>query len=305
VNRIKLWARLSRTSYTPVIILPVIFGNLMSVYQTGEFNTIYFIVSVIGAFFAHIGANTVNDYYDYKYGTDDMAETRLSPTFGGSDVLTRVLMSPSEAKKGFIIMYLIALICGIYLTVETGFVIILIAGIGFLLGYFYVAPPLRFAYFGKGLGEIAIFISFGILPVLGGYYVQSQNLNLSVILASLPFAFYTTAIVYNHHFTHWRGDKKAGKNSPVVILGESTAQIFSWLIIGLSYITVMLNVILEIIPLWSVVCILTAPIIYKTLVNLDRTNNTEKYIMFAETTAKTNILTGSLINLGLIISFLV
>ncbi len=70
----------------------------------------------------------------------------------------------------------------------------------FCLAFFYVAPPLLLAYIGRGLGELDILISFGILPLLGSYYIQTGHVTLNAVLASLPVGLYTTAVLYFHHF---------------------------------------------------------------------------------------------------------
>src|SRR2546423_12681148 len=116
-------------------------------------------------------------------------------------------------------LFALALLCGILLTIFRPWAIAFGVA-GFLLAFFYVAPPLRLAYIGRGLGEVDILISFGVLPLVGSYYVQTGTVTLTALLASLPIGLYTMAVLYFHHFLHWRARAGVGKNTPVFSLGE-------------------------------------------------------------------------------------
>ncbi|RKY84573.1 hypothetical protein DRQ09_08465 [candidate division KSB1 bacterium] len=301
MNKIKLWLRLSRAHYTPVIILPVILGGLLALYHRNTFNIWFFLIALIGSFFAHLGANTVNDYYDYRSGVDDLAESRKSPDFGGSGVLTEKLMKPEIALAGAIVMFAVAFLAGIILTFLKGYFIIILALIGFFLGFFYVAPPVKFGYIGHGLGELAIFFAFGPIPVIGSYFVQTGELSIIPLLGSIPPGIYTVSILFNHHFTHFRGDKKGGKMSPVVILGESKARIISWGLFILSYLSIIINILLKIYPVWALVSFLSIPSLLKTFLSLKKTNELKKYMQLTGDVAKGNFLTGFILNLSILL----
>src|SRR5256714_14771240 len=107
-------------------------------------------------------------------------------------------------------LFALALLCGILLTIFRPWAIAFGVA-GFLLAFFYVAPPLRPAYIGRGLGEVDILISFGVLPLVGSYYVQTGTVTLTALLASLPIGLYTMAVLYFHPFLHWRAHDGGGK----------------------------------------------------------------------------------------------
>ncbi|MFL5696708.1 MAG: prenyltransferase, partial [Ktedonobacteraceae bacterium] len=128
---------------------------------------------------------------------------------------------------------------------------------GFLLAFFYVAPPLRLAYVGRGLGELDILISFGILPLVGSYYIQTGKVTLIALLASLPIGLYTTAVLYFHHFLHWRADQAVGKITPIVALGERLARLVGGILLSCVALTIFLDVLLNIFPWYSIIAAFT------------------------------------------------
>src|SRR5947208_3027259 len=103
------------------------------------------------------------------------------------------------------------------------FLVTLVGAAGFLLAFFYVAPPIRYGYIGRGLGEIGIFLSFGYLPLVGSYYVQTRHVTTTAVWASFVPGLLTTLVLFHHHFLHWRADASAGKMTPVAALGPERA----------------------------------------------------------------------------------
>src|SRR2546423_4709589 len=147
-------------------------------------------------------------------------------------------------------LFALALLCGILLTIFRPWAIAFGVA-GFLLAFFYVAPPLRLAYIGRGLGEVDILISFGVLPLVGSYYVQTGTVTLTALLASLPIGIYTMAVLYFHHFLHWRADAAVGKNTPVVAPGERRGPPLGALILLLIAPTLLLDAIPKLFPRYS------------------------------------------------------
>ncbi len=189
--------------------------------------------------------------------------------------------------------------CGILLSIFRPWS--LIFGIaGFLLAYFYVAPPIRLAYIGRGLGEIDILISFGILPLVGAFYVQSGTVTLTALLASLPVGLYTMVVLYFHHFLHWRADKEAGTITPVVALGENRARVVGALILLLIAITIIVNTYLKVFPWYAIVAVLT---IIPVEVALQRaTGDLKQYVKLMATNFNANLLSSLIILASLLVS---
>jgi 1,4-dihydroxy-2-naphthoate octaprenyltransferase len=259
MSRFQLFLQVTRARTLPVMIAPVIIGSVLAWQQDGHFQWGLFVLALVGALAAHLGANVINDVFDFAKGADQaayaiMPEGKTLTT--GSQFLLNGRLSLRTYRGLAVGCFAVALLCGIVLTLFRPWALAFGAA-GFLLAYFYVAPPLRLAYIGRGLGEVDILISFGILPLVGAYYVQTGNVTPSALLASLPIGLFTTAVLYFHHFLHWRADQTVGKITPVVALGENGARIVGAILLFLIALTVFINALLSVFPWYSIIAAFT------------------------------------------------
>src|SRR5256885_12423840 len=233
MNQLQLLFQATRARTLPVMLAPVLIGSILAWEQGTPFQWGFFALALLGALAAHLGANVINDVFDFAAGTDQAAQ-QLVPEGTTLATGSQALMSGKlsyTAYRGLAIgLFALALLCGILLTFFRPWAIAFGVA-GFLLAFFYVAPPLRLAYVGRGLGELDILISFGILPVIGSFYTQANTVTLTALLASLPIGLYTMVVLYFHHFLHWRADKTVGKVTPVVALGEHGARVVGALLL--------------------------------------------------------------------------
>src|SRR6266699_6681986 len=259
MNRFRLFLGVTRARTLPVIAAPVIIGSVLAWQQGAPFQWGLFVLTLIGALAAHLGANVTNDVYDFGAGTDQAAQAIMpqgNTVTTGSQFLLNGKLSIRSYRGLAIACFAVALLSGIVLSFFRPWAIAF-GIIGFLLAFFYVAPPLRLAYIGHGLGELDILISFGILPLVGSYYVQTGYVTFNVLLASLPVGLYTTAVLYFHHFLHWRADQEVHKVTPVVALGERGARIAGMVLLLLIAIMLLLDALLQIFPWYSAIAALT------------------------------------------------
>src|SRR6202011_3116327 len=227
MSKLQLFLRTPRARTLPVMIFPVVIGAVLAWQQGSTFQWGLFALTLIGALAAHLGANVVNDVFDFGAGADQAARDIVpqgETVVTGSQFLLNSQLSIKTYRLLAVGCFAVALLCGIILSFFRPFALVF-GVLGFLLAFFYVAPPLRLAYIGRGLGELDILISFGILPLVGSFYVQSGTITLVAILASVPIGLYTMTVLYFHHFLHWRADKAVQKTTPVVALGEHGARI--------------------------------------------------------------------------------
>src|SRR5712691_3911050 len=259
MHRLQLLLQATRARTLPVMLAPVLIGSVLAWQQGAPFQWGLFALALLGALSAHLGANVVNDVFHFAKGTDQAAQSMVpegTTLATGSQALMSGELSLGAYRGLAVGLFAFALLCGIVLSFFRPWAIIFGAA-GFLLAFFYVAPPLRLAYVGRGLGELDILISFGILPLVGAYYVQTGNVTLSALLASLPIGLYTTAVLYFHHFLHWRADQAVGKITPVVALGENRARIVGAILLSLVAATILLDVVFQVYPWYSIVAALT------------------------------------------------
>ncbi len=267
MNRLKLLLQVTRARTLPVMLSPVVIGAVLAWQENAIFRWGLFLLTLIGALAAHLAANVTNDVFDFGEGTDQAAQklvTEGTTLATGSQALMSGKYSLNAYRWLAIALFALALICGLILTVFRPWAILF--GIaGFLLAFFYVAPPLRLAYIGRGLGELDILISFGILPLVGSYYVQAGQVTAQALLASLPIGLYTTAVLYFHHFLHWRADEEVRKITPVVALGERNALIAGGVLLALIALTILIDAILQVFPWYSAISALTVIPVFMAL----------------------------------------
>ena len=195
----------------------------------------------------------------------------------------------------------IAALSGIILSLISGWWAFIFGGLGGLIAYFYVAPPIQFGYRGKGYSEIAILLSFGILPVMGAYYVQTSHMDVRALLLSLPIGLLTTLILFNHHFLHWQADRQAGKKTLVVVWGEKRALIFSRVLLLLAFLSLIACVLAGALPPYALIALLTMIPLYLVYGRLKSSNRSEAYLPLMGASTMTTMRCGAVLILSLII----
>lgn len=298
----EFFKQLTRIFSISVMIVPVILGTVAAYAVTKEFHWFLFVLALVGAVSAHIFSNIINDVWDYRNGVD----TKAVELEGDIATHTGILTSGQITVKrhatfawGFL---LLAVVCGLILTIVCGWPILVMTVLGALIAYFYVAPPIKFGYRGKGYGEIFIFVSFGVLPVLGAYYVQTGEFHLTPLLLSFPVGMLTTMLLYNHHFLHRSADAATGKNTLVVVWGEEKGLRASKVMTTLAYIFVILAVVFQALPVYGLVAIISVIPLYKVYKSLgSKGNPTEAYLPLFGASQQSSVLCGLIMIVALLI----
>lgn len=296
----KLLLKATRAGVVLVMILPVVIGTLLATALTGQFQFLPFVLAVVGAGAAHLASNTVNDFWDYKSGADTFATNSEGEVATHSGVLVSGIMTTRQVGLLTTILFAVALACGIALAFLVGWPVLVFALLGFLLAYFYVAPPIAYGYIGRGLGEIGVLFSFGVLPVMGAFYVQTGIVSWAAFLASLPMGLLTTAILLNHSFMQWRADQQARKMTPVVAFGVDNALKFSWVIAISAYVTLVIGVLFSVLPWFALLALITFPIVAKGLQAAQQIKAVPGYGQLMAATFQSDVTVGGVIILSLI-----
>lgn len=217
------------------MLAPVAVGATLAWSHTGVFSWGWFLLTVVGAAAMHLASNVVNDYFDESSGADEAARRDPASLATGTGLIASGVMSRAATARLAGGLFAIGLACGIVLAVARGWEVLLLGTVGFLLAFFYVAPPVRFGYVGRGLGEIGIFIAFGYLPVVGSYFVQAEDITSDAAWSSVVPGVLTTLVLFHHHFLHWQADARARKMTPVAVLGPEKALNLSLAAIVVAY----------------------------------------------------------------------
>ena len=165
----RIWLMAARPRTLPAAIAPVLVGTAAAVETAGELPRVgAFIAALIGSIFIQIGTNLANDYSDARRGAD--TADRLGPV----RVTSAGLVTPQRVLTATWVAFGVAVLCGIYLTAVAGLVILLIGALSIAAGVLYTGGPRPYGY--AGLGEVFVFLFFGLVAVHGSYYVQLERL---------------------------------------------------------------------------------------------------------------------------------
>lgn len=213
----KIWIEALRPKTLPAGAVPVFIGSAMA-YNDGYFNLTIFILTLICALLIQVITNFVNEVYDFQKGADnsDRVGPRRAVASGLIDVNTMKIVSG--------VLVLITFLIGLYLVYTGGGLFILITGIiSLIFCYLYTSGPYPLAY--KGLGDIFVLIFFGVVAVTGTYYLQTKTLIPEVFIASFAPGFLSMNILGVNNIRDIDSDKKVGKITLAVRLGEKPAKI--------------------------------------------------------------------------------
>lgn len=256
MSKTKLYFLSTRPQFLPAIALPVAVGASFAYRSTGGFSVLFFALSLLAALFYHAGMNVLNDYFDFKNGTDNINTNALTPFTGGSLFIQKGLISPRSTLYFGAVLVMLGSLAGLYLTCMTTPLLLLIGGLGLFLGYSYSAPPLSLA--SRGLGEVTVGLCFGLLTVLGSYVVQTGEMSVVPFFAALPISFLITALLYINEFPDCEADQKAGKLTIVVRLGKQKARYGMILLTAGAYLSLVSAVLLGFLPAPSLITLLSA-----------------------------------------------
>jgi 1,4-dihydroxy-2-naphthoate octaprenyltransferase len=252
-----LTLRSTRLPFLTATVVPVLLGIAIAA-SHGSFDLVAALLTVVGACFVQLGLNVANDVFDTIQGADD---ANVTPTqfSGGSRVIQYGLVSLRSMATLATVCYIVAGVIGLILMATHGSTALLVIGVvGFIVSIGYTAPPLKFVY--RGLGEIAVAVGFGPLMLLGAYVVQTGGaLAWEPFVASIPVALLVALILYVNEIPDRRGDAHAGKRTlPVRVSPETVVAGYALAAAG-AYAVVVLGVILGILPIPTLLALLTIP----------------------------------------------
>lgn len=211
--------------------------------QDGVFNLWTFALALIGALLLQIGANLINEYYDFRRGAEELKQT------GQGMILKMGLLGPRAVLTGAVLTVLGGVMIGLYLVLQSGPLLLWIGMGGVLVVILYTAGPFPLAY--NGLGEAAVGLFMGPLMVLGAYYVMAAQFSWTPVLAGIPIGLMSAAILDANNVRDIEADRAVNKRTLAVLLGERAARWEYALLVAGAYATVAALVLAGVMP-WPV-----------------------------------------------------
>jgi 1,4-dihydroxy-2-naphthoate octaprenyltransferase len=218
----------ARPRTLPAAAAPVLVGTAYAE-TLGTFRPLTFIATLLGALLIQIGTNLSNDYSDARRGAD--TEDRLGPvrvTAGG-------LVPPKQVLTATYVAFGLAVLVGVYLIVTAGWQILLIGVLSILAGVLYTGGPRPYGY--EGLGEVFVFLFFGLVAVTGTFFAQVETFTWESFVLAIPVGLLATAILMVNNTRDLETDRRAGKKTLAVRLGREKARLGYALLIYVAFAT--------------------------------------------------------------------
>jgi len=207
----------TRPKFLVASAAPVLVGSSLGFATTGAFSPLLFVLALLAIMALHSGANVANDYFDHVSG-NDWANKNLTPFSGGRRYIQEGIMSPKATLLTSLFWLTIGSIIGVVIFLLTQSIFILVLGLaGLLGGFFYTAAPVQFGY--RCAGELVIALLFGILPVYGSYYLQTEMIDFTPILPAVIVSILIFLVILINEFPDLKADAAVNKRTLVVLFG--------------------------------------------------------------------------------------
>ena len=255
-NFIQTWWLAIRPRTLPAAASGVAMGCALAWYD-GSFQLLPALACVLIALLLQSGSNVANDVFDFERGAD--TAERLGPV----RVTQAGFLTPTQVKRGMVVIFGLAAMLGLYLAALRGWTVIWLGAAAILSAVAYTGGPYPLGY--HGLGDVFVFLFFGLAAVAGTYFVQVGFVSVIAWWMSVPIGLIVTAILVVNNLRDIDSDRKAGKHTLAVRLGERGAKIEYVLCMTIAYLIVPALVLMNLIPIGGMLAWLSLPVAVRTL----------------------------------------
>ncbi|WP_394129868.1 1,4-dihydroxy-2-naphthoate polyprenyltransferase [Shewanella maritima] len=229
------WLLAIRPRTLPAVIGPLLIGNMLAL-ELEQFSWLIAGISMLCGILLQISVNLANDYFDFKNGID--TEERLGPV----RVTQSGMLSPNAVRNAMVLCLVLAFIVGFYLIIHGGWPIAILAVASILGALCYSGGPYPLA--SHGLGEVAAFVFFGLVAVVGSYFIQAGDTSLSAWLLGSAIGFFNAAIMLVNNTRDINTDTKAGKNTLAVRIGEAQSKLLYQSLVFMPFVIIIVGFLL-------------------------------------------------------------
>jgi 1,4-dihydroxy-2-naphthoate octaprenyltransferase len=299
ITRNKSYIIGTRLPFSSASVLPAILGGALGwVYHPAEFNLLHAVTAVLGVLFLHLGANTINDYFDWDLS--DKVNRFPTPFSGGSRCRLEHVLTRESFLFMALVFFALAAAVAAFLVLLGKPLVSLIGTAGAFCGLLYSVRP--FSLQSRGLGEPTIFLAFGPLITLGMGYAACGTFSLDFFLAGVPNGLLVANILWINEFPDVEADSSSGKRNLVVRLGTARARYGYIAIVALFYVSIVLLASFGVLPLWSLLVLLSLPLAVKTCLFVWRNHRNPLVIVPAQArTIQLQIITAVLLILAVVL----
>lgn len=260
----QVWLEAFRLRTLPLSLSSIILGSFMA-YSDGNFNWLVAILAGITTILLQILSNLANDYGDFTNGADN--EGRIGP----QRTMQSGKITAKEMRLAMLINSALALFFGLWLIIEGTSGLLGITGVIFLvLGMLAIAAAIKYTvgkspYGYYGLGDLFVFIFFGVVGVMGTYFLHTGFVDWSLILPAASVGLLSTAVLNLNNLRDHENDAKSGKNTIVVKMGFQRAKIYHAFLLSIAVLTALVFVILHFSSAFQLLFLMITPVLMANL----------------------------------------
>ena len=297
----KSWIKAARLRTLPLALSGILTGSALAVFY-GAFNLTVFILALTTATLIQVFSNFANDYGDFLKGTDN--QQRLGPT----RTLQAGEISSAEMKKGMGVVGGLSFVLGVALVFagtwqfsQIAFFSFIALGIlALLAAYFYTAGKKSYGYI--GLGDLSVFLFFGLLPVIGVFFLHANFFETAVILPAISMGLFSAGVLNLNNMRDIENDKTSGKITMAVQMGSRNSRIYHLAIIGGGWLAALVFTLHQQRSPGQWLFILSLPLFLRDLVRICKTTDARQLDPFLKRLALSTLAFTLLFCLGLILS---
>lgn len=289
---IKNWITGARVRTLPLAVAPIVLGSA-SADLVDRFDPLLALLALLVALLLQIGVNYANDYSDGIRGTDANRVGPLRLTGSG-------LVRPQAVKFAAALTFGLAALAGLAIVLLTGqWWLIAVGVLCIIAAWYYTGGKSPYGY--AGLGEISVFIFFGLIATVGTAYIQILEIDAMAVLLGINFGFYATAVLLVNNIRDVATDRESGKNTLSVRIGVKASK---WLFGALLILPVVFNLFLAALYPATIIGLANLMLVFPAFMAGVRGKTAKDYISALKLTSFAGLGFGLLVGLGLfVVSF--
>lgn len=289
MTRFQAWKIAARTHTLPAAVVPVLVGGGLA-WGDEVFRWDALVWALAGALAIQVAANFANDVSDAKRGAD------TADRIGPPRMVAAGVISPSRMWLATWIAVAVAGVAALALTLIAGPLILVIGAVSVVAMLGYVGGPVPYGY--RGLGEVFVFLFFGLVATVGSRFVHDSTAPLDAWMLAVPVGLLASAILVVNNYRDIATDRAAGKRTLAVLLGEAgTRTLFTSLLAG-AFLSVLVFDLTGLVPPWTWLALLAAPLSLIPIGIVYRQHSGPRLIEALKWTARIHLVAGTLLAVG-------
>lgn len=289
----KKYVSLTRPPTLTASFIPILVGSSAALLY-GDVRIGIFILMLIATLLIQSATNMFNEYFDFKRGLDS------KESVGIAGAIVRNGMSPRQVYVIAIAFYIIAALIGVYITVESSIIVLVVGILGMAVGYFYTGGPVPISW--TPFGEIFAGLFMGTILIVLTFYIHLGEINSFIIIISIPVAITIGLLNMANNIRDRVKDKRSGRRTYVILVGKQNAIYTAAIALVIGYLIVVYTATIHgdggvflLLPLLSI------PVATNTLRLLQRGNKPKELIPAMASMGKLNTVFGLLLTVGLLL----